>query len=64
MFNRPSLIELLKANKGRPVSNRPVEKAPLRYRLKCEVCEGEFRSSRLDSKYCSNACRQQAYRWR
>lgn len=31
---------------------------------KCTVCDGEFRKSwhRVDAKYCSNACRQKAYR--
>lgn len=32
--------------------------------LTCAVCEGTFRSPRADKRYCSNACRQDAYRHR
>jgi len=63
MLNRPSLRELMVTNPPK-LSNRPVEKASQIYRQKCEACEAEFRSSRVDAKYCSNKCRQQAYRWR
>src|SRR5262245_44381487 len=63
---RPSLKDIVESikNDPRPFPNRPVEKAPLRYRLKCQACEGEFGSSRIDARYCSSKCRQQAYRWR
>jgi hypothetical protein len=30
----------------------------------CEVCEETFIASRADARYCSNACRQDAYRKR
>lgn len=66
LLNRPSLkgiVESIK-NNPKPVLNRPIEKAPTRYRQRCEVCEIEFGSSRLDARYCSSKCRQQAYRWR
>jgi hypothetical protein len=33
-------------------------------RLTCMVCEGRFVASRADARYCSNACRQDAYRKR
>ena len=35
-----------------------------RYRMLCEnpVCKRPFSAARRDAKYCSNACRQWAYR--
>jgi hypothetical protein len=30
----------------------------------CEVCEEQFEPKRSDARYCSNACRQDAYRTR
>jgi hypothetical protein len=39
----------------------------LRHRFKnllCQTCDTEFVSARVDASYCSNACRQAAYRRR
>ncbi len=33
-------------------------------RLRCAVCPETFTASRGDARYCSNACRQDAYRKR
>jgi hypothetical protein len=33
-------------------------------RFCCQVCDAEFTASRADARYCSNACRQDAYRKR
>jgi transposase len=33
-------------------------------RHRCVVCKEEFTASRADARYCSNACRQDAYRKR
>lgn len=30
----------------------------------CDVCETEFQAARTDSKYCSHACKQRAFRQR
>ena len=32
------------------------------WKQKCLVCSKKFKSKRSDAKYCSNACRQRAYR--
>jgi hypothetical protein len=39
---------------------KPTEREP----TTCEVCEEEFTPKRADARYCSNACRQDAYRKR
>jgi hypothetical protein len=39
-----------------PSCNRP--------ELACRVCGTEFTATRADARYCSNACRQDAYRKR
>jgi hypothetical protein len=33
-------------------------------RLRCGWCDGRVSASRSDARYCSNACRQAAYRER
>jgi hypothetical protein len=35
-----------------------------RLQLRCQVCGEAFTASRADARYCSNACRQDAYRKR
>jgi hypothetical protein len=35
-----------------------------RLRLRCRVCGEGFTASRADARFCSNACRQDAYRKR
>ena len=32
------------------------------HKNRCHVCHKEFVANRVDAKYCSNACRQKAYR--
>jgi hypothetical protein len=40
------------------------QRARARQDLRCEVCGEPFEAARSDAKYCSNACRQRAYRER
>jgi hypothetical protein len=42
------------------VERRRVEHQPRR----CEICDEEFTPKRSDARFCSNACRQDAYRQR
>lgn len=50
----------------RPVRHsRTVRLVPVKehwYTCWCWQCEKEFKSKRVHARYCSNACKQQAYR--
>lgn len=50
--NNPQLLSVTK--KGKEIN----------IRTRCKTCWREFIAKRLDTRYCSNHCRQQAYRRR
>jgi hypothetical protein len=44
--------------------SRRLAAAAKRKPLRCPVCHRQFEATRPDARYCSNACRQGAYRKR
>src|SRR5690349_4012859 len=47
-----------------PLLQRTLKTKPNMNTLKkyCQICDSEFEATRSDAKYCSDACKQQAYR--
>ena len=63
---RPKAIEWHKSNEGKEWHLRHYEqvkdKLHKTYKFKCEICNKEFESSQIRSRFCSNVCKSRYWR--